>query len=58
MISTIRPTQQSRAIFVGRDITFDQELPNENSLVGVDLDCEVVNNTLMVSASGTAVTIS
>ena len=29
-----------------------------NAVVGVDLDYEVVNNMLMVSASGTAVTIS
>lgn len=28
-----------------------------NAVVGVDLDYEVVNNMLMVSASGTAVTI-
>ncbi|RSK32330.1 hypothetical protein EJA01_13830 [Rhodovulum iodosum] len=27
-----------------------------NAVVGVDLDCEVINNMLMVSASGTAVT--
>ena len=29
-----------------------------NAVVGVDLDYEVINNMLMVSASGTAVTIS
>lgn len=29
-----------------------------NAVVGVDLDYEVVNNMLMVSASGTAVTLS
>lgn len=29
-----------------------------NAIVGVDLDYEVINNMLMVSASGTAVTIS
>ncbi len=29
-----------------------------NAVVGVDLDYEVVNNMLMVSASGTAVTIA
>ncbi|MEV8468934.1 heavy metal-binding domain-containing protein [Fluviibacterium sp. DFM31] len=29
-----------------------------NAVVGVDLDYEVVNNMLMVSASGTAVSIS
>lgn len=29
-----------------------------NAVVGVDLDYEVVNNMLMVSASGTAVTVS
>lgn len=28
-----------------------------NAIVGVDLDYEVINNMLMVSASGTAVTI-
>jgi len=28
-----------------------------NALVGVDLDYEVINNMLMVSASGTAVTL-
>ena len=28
-----------------------------NAVVGVDLDYEVINNMLMVSASGTAVTI-
>lgn len=29
-----------------------------NAVVGVDLDYEVINNMLMVSASGTAVTLS
>jgi uncharacterized protein YbjQ (UPF0145 family) len=29
-----------------------------NAVVGVDLDYEVINNMLMVSASGTAVTIT
>ncbi|MGR3436855.1 MAG: heavy metal-binding domain-containing protein [Shimia sp.] len=29
-----------------------------NAVVGIDLDYEVINNMLMVSASGTAVTIS
>ncbi|WP_298566752.1 heavy metal-binding domain-containing protein [uncultured Aliiroseovarius sp.] len=29
-----------------------------NAVVGVDLDYEVINNMLMVSASGTAVTVS
>lgn len=29
-----------------------------NAVVGVDLDYEVINNMLMVSASGTAVTIA
>lgn len=29
-----------------------------NAIVGVDLDYEVINNMLMVSASGTAVTIA
>ena len=29
-----------------------------NAIVGVDLDYEVINNMLMVSASGTAVTLS
>ena len=29
-----------------------------NAVVGVDLDYEVINNMLMVSASGTAVTIN
>lgn len=29
-----------------------------NAIVGVDLDYEVINNMLMVSASGTAVTVS
>lgn len=29
-----------------------------NAVVGVDLDYEVVNNMLMVSASGTAVTVA
>ncbi|MFQ6548613.1 heavy metal-binding domain-containing protein [Aestuariibius sp. 2305UL40-4] len=29
-----------------------------NAVVGVDLDYEVVNNMLMVSASGTAVTVT
>lgn len=29
-----------------------------NAVVGVDLDYEVINNMLMVSASGTAVTMS
>ena len=28
-----------------------------NAIVGVDLDYEVINNMLMVSASGTAVTV-
>ena len=28
-----------------------------NAVVGVDLDYEVINNMLMVSASGTAVTV-
>jgi uncharacterized protein YbjQ (UPF0145 family) len=28
-----------------------------NAVVGVDLDYEVINNMLMVSASGTAVTL-
>ncbi|ARC88500.1 heavy metal-binding domain-containing protein [Rhodovulum sp. MB263] len=29
-----------------------------NAVIGVDLDYEVINNMLMVSASGTAVTLS
>ncbi|MBU2993173.1 heavy metal-binding domain-containing protein [Octadecabacter sp. 1_MG-2023] len=29
-----------------------------NAIVGVDLDYEVINNMLMVSASGTAVTVT
>ena len=29
-----------------------------NAVVGIDLDYEVINNMLMVSASGTAVTVS
>jgi uncharacterized protein YbjQ (UPF0145 family) len=29
-----------------------------NAIVGVDLDYEVINNMLMVSASGTAVTVA
>jgi len=29
-----------------------------NAVVGVDLDYEVINNMLMVSASGTAVTVA
>ncbi|WP_145104055.1 heavy metal-binding domain-containing protein [Cereibacter sediminicola] len=29
-----------------------------HAVAGVDLDCEVINNMLMVSASGTAVTIA
>lgn len=37
---------QSRAISLGAD-----------AIVGVDLDYEVINNMLMVSASGTAVTL-
>ena len=32
-------------------------LMGANAIVGVDLDYEVINNMLMVSASGTAVTI-
>ena len=33
------------------------EARGANAVVGVDLDYEVINNMLMVSASGTAVTI-
>ncbi|SPH17941.1 hypothetical protein DEA8626_01470 [Defluviimonas aquaemixtae] len=33
------------------------EAMGANAIVGVDLDYEVINNMLMVSASGTAVTI-
>lgn len=33
-------------------------LKGANAVVGVDLDYEVINNMLMVSASGTAVTVA
>jgi uncharacterized protein YbjQ (UPF0145 family) len=32
-------------------------MADANAIVGVDLDYEVINNMLMVSASGTAVTV-
>jgi uncharacterized protein YbjQ (UPF0145 family) len=34
------------------------EIKGANAIVGVDLDYEVINNMLMVSASGTAVTLA
>ena len=36
----------------------EARLLGANAVVGVDLDYEVINNMLMVSASGTAVTIA
>jgi uncharacterized protein YbjQ (UPF0145 family) len=35
----------------------DRAPAGTNAIVGVDLDYEVINNMLMVSASGTAVTV-
>lgn len=35
----------------------DRAPTGTNAIVGVDLDYEVINNMLMVSASGTAVTV-
>ena len=40
-----------------REMEDHAETRGANAVVGVDLDYEVINNMLMVSASGTAVTI-
>ena len=40
-----------------RELQERAEAKGANAVVGVDLDYEVINNMLMVSASGTAVTI-
>lgn len=40
-----------------RELEVDARAAGGNAVVGVDLDYEVINNMLMVSASGTAVTL-
>ena len=40
-----------------REIEERAAMLGANAIVGVDLDYEVINNMLMVSASGTAVTV-
>ena len=40
-----------------RELQERAEVKGANAVVGVDLDYEVINNMLMVSASGTAVTV-
>ena len=40
-----------------RELEENARAKGGNAVVGVDLDYEVINNMLMVSASGTAVTI-
>ena len=41
-----------------RELQERAEMKGANAVVGVDLDYEVINNMLMVSASGTAVTVA
>ncbi|MDR0808342.1 MAG: heavy metal-binding domain-containing protein [Gemmobacter sp.] len=53
--SILRDIAGSRAASCGLE---EARAPGVNAAVGVDLDCEVINNLLMVSASGTAVTIA
>ena len=48
---------QARETAIGEMMARARDLGG-NAIVGVDLDYEVINNMLMVSASGTAVTIA
>ena len=48
---------QARETAIGEMMARARDLGG-NAVVGVDLDYEVINNMLMVSASGTAVTIA
>jgi uncharacterized protein YbjQ (UPF0145 family) len=41
-----------------RELEERAAMAGANAVVGVDLDYEVINNMLMVSASGTAVTVA
>lgn len=41
-----------------RELQERAQMAGANAVVGVDLDYEVINNMLMVSASGTAVTVA
>ena len=47
---------QARETAIGEMMARARDLGG-NAIVGVDLDYEVINNMLMVSASGTAVTV-
>ena len=49
--------QEARETALG-ELQARAEAMGGNAVVGVDLDYEVINNMLMVSASGTAVTIT
>ena len=48
--------QKAREIALG-ELEDRARAAGANAVVGVDLDYEVINNMLMVSASGTAVTV-
>ena len=57
MIVTTTQSIEGRKITDYRGIVVGEAILGANAVVGVDLDYEVINNMLMVSASGTAVTV-
>jgi uncharacterized protein YbjQ (UPF0145 family) len=57
MIVTTTPFIEGHKITRYHGIVTGEALLGASAIVGVDVDYEVINNMLMVSASGTAVTV-
>jgi uncharacterized protein YbjQ (UPF0145 family) len=57
MIVTTTPSVEGYQIAEYKDIVVGEAIMGANAVVGADLDYEIINSMLMVSASGTAVVL-